>query len=159
MSPTRALPLLILVLSGCKDLTSFVVGETVKTGKEVTAGVVEGVEEGRKAGESVDGAVLVTTAADLDANGGVAVHAVEAGGAGSNVSLAFDNKGDKPLRISGVEVLVLDADGFVSHPTTPVNGVTVPPRAKDRLVVEFGVAPDKIKTVRVWGKDLAVTAP
>jgi len=93
--------LLPLLLTGCKQLTSMVVGGTVSAGKEVTKGIVEGVEEGRKSGESLDGALVVTTAAELAEHGGVTVYSVKAVGDEADVVLAFENTGDAPLRISG----------------------------------------------------------
>ena len=153
---TRSLLALLLLLSGCQEITAFVVGGTVSTGKEVTKGVVDGIEEGRKSGEPIDGALIVTSAADLAAVGAVTVNGVEATAEGSTVALAFENRGDKPLRVSGVEVLALDAEGFVQRPSTPAGELTVPARAKDRLVVSFGIPPEKVATVRVWGQDLLV---
>ena len=154
------LPLLALLLAfGCKEITSFVVGNTVEAGKEMTKGVVEGVEEGRKQGESVDGATIVTRSEDLEANGSVSVREVTGGDADAHVVLAFENTTDKPLRLSNVEVLALDADGFTQRPVSTEFSLTVPPRAKDQLVVDFAVGTSKIHTVRVWGKDLVVPAP
>lgn len=154
----RLLPF-FLVFVGCKEITATIVGGTVEAGKEVTSGIVEGVEKGRKQGESVDGAVLVTNHEELAANGGVTVFAVRAAGTGSEVVLAFTNAGEKPLRVSGVETLVLDPDGFAQHPSGRAEeSITVPPRAKDQLVVAFDVTPDRVKGVRVWGADLVVPA-
>lgn len=149
--------LLPLLLTGCKQLTSMVVGGTVSAGKEVTKGIVEGVEEGRKSGESLDGAVVVTTAAELAEHGSVTVFAVKESGDEADVVLAFENTGDTPLRVSGVEVIALDPDGFVQRPTSSETTLTVPAHAKDQLVVHFAVPAAKVKTVRVWGADY--TAP
>ncbi len=154
--------LILLPVLGCKDITSMIVGGTVSAGKEVTKGIVEGVEEGRKSGESIDGAIVVTTAAELAAHGTVTVFAVRGGPAGSEVVLAFENTGDTPLRVSDVEVLALDADAFVQRPTDGNTSLTIPSHAKDQLVISFAVPPEKIKTVRVWGADSpapAVTVP
>lgn len=159
MRTPSLLLLLPLLLTGCKQLTSMVVGGTVSAGKEVTKGIVEGVEEGRKSGESLDGAVLVTTAAELAAHGGVTVYSVNASGDEADVVLAFENTGDTPLRVSGVEVIALDPDGFVQRPTSTETTLTVPAHAKDQLVVHFAVPAAKVKTVRVWGADYPAPAP
>lgn len=151
--------LLLLVAPACKDITSTIVGGTVSAGKEVTTGIVEGVEAGRKSGESVDGAVIVTNNAELAAHGGVVVHQVRPAAHGAEVVLAFENSGEAPLRVSGLEVLVLDPDGFVQRPLDPASALTVPPRARDQLVVPFGVPPERVRTVRVWTTDLPVPAP
>lgn len=136
-----------------------VVGGTVSAGKEVTKGIVEGVEEGRKSGESLDGAVVVTTAAELAAHGGVTVFSVKADGDGADVVLAFENSGDVPLRVAGVDVIALDPDGFVQRPTSADNTLTIPAHAKDQLSVRFAVPATRIKTVRVWGADYPAPSP
>ena len=141
---------------GC---TSSVVGKTIETTKGVTTGVAEGIEEGRKAGQSVDGATLVSTMADFGDHGGVTVVAVGAGaaGSGSAVELAFENRGDTPLRVMAPQVTVLDRDGFVQRPVQgPPGDLTVPPRAKDRASWSFDVAPDRVGTVRLWDQDLPI---
>ena len=145
-------------LTGCKEVTAWVVGETVEAGKEVSTGIVEGVAEGRKAGESVDGATIVTGLAELQANGTVSVREVRLGPGGCEVVLAFENTSDKPMRISGIELIALDSDGFTLRPQESVAGLTVPAKAKDQLAIRFGEPPEKIKTVRVWGLDLPVPA-
>lgn len=151
--------LLFVGLCGCKEMTAWIVGGTVEAGKEVTSGIVEGVEEGRKHGESLDGAVVVTKLEELKANGGVVVRAVEADGAGSRVILGFDNASDKPLRISGLEVIALDAEGYTLRPSRTPSGATVPARAKDQVAVEFDAPPERVKTVRIWGEDFAAPTP
>lgn len=156
MTRYSALFMLFVSLGGCKQITSMIVGGTVSTGKEVTKGIVEGVEEGRKSGESLDGAVIVSNAADLAAHGSVSVFAVRADGSESNVTLAFENAGETPMRVSGVDVIALDLDGFVQRPASADTTLTVPARAKDQLIVHFAVAPDRIKTMRIWGVDYPV---
>jgi len=162
MRPIRLLlvPLALstLACSGSmfKSCTSTMVGKTVQTTKEVTSGVAEGIEEGRKAGTSVDGAVIVSTPAELDAHGGVALLSVEDAGEGAaRVTLAFENKGEQPLRVTGIRVGVLDDQGFVQQPTSsPASELTVPPRAKERLSFEVGIPAAKVGTVRAWDRDL-----
>ena len=149
----------VVTLSGCKEVTAWVVGETVQAGKEVTTGIVEGVEEGRKAGESVDGAVIVTNLAELQANGAVAVREVRAGPTGSEVLLAFENTADKPMRMSGIEVIALDGEGFTLRPHSFETSLTIPAKAKDQLSVAFVEPPERIKTLRVWGLDLPAPEP
>lgn len=144
----------------CRGITSAVVGTTVETTKEVTTGVAEGFEEGRKAGQSVDGAAVVSTIAELEAHGALSIYGVKAAEGGSDVIVAVENTSDAPLRVSGLQVVVLDDEGFVKRPTEGGNAsVTVPARAKDQVHVRFDVAPEKVRTVRVWDKDLPVPAP
>jgi hypothetical protein len=151
--------LFVCVLGGCKDITSTIVGGTIGTSKEIVSGVKEGVEEGRKQGESLDGAVIVTTAEELRANGAVTVYAVRAGVEGAELVLAFENKGERPMRVGGLEIMALDPDGFVLRPLKSPEELTVPAMAKDQLVVTVPGAPERVAKVRVWGEELAVPAP
>jgi len=151
--------LFVCVLGGCKDITSTIVGGTIGTSKEIVAGVTEGVQEGRKQGESIDGAVIVTTAEELRANGAVSVYAVRAGVEGVELVLAFENKGERPMRVGGLEIMALDPDGFVLRPLKSPGELTVPALAKDQLVVTVPGTPERVAKVRVWGEDLVVPAP
>ncbi len=160
---SRALTLIAMfALSGCsgdfwRGCTSTVVGKTVETTKEVTTGVAEGIEEGRKAGKSVDGATLVASYADLEGIGAVSVHEVTGVPGAAIVVLALDNQSDAPLRFSGLEVTVLDKDGFVQRAGTgALLQITVPPRAKERGEFRFAVSPDEVGTVRLWEEDLTM---
>jgi len=151
--------LFVSVLGGCRDITSTIVGGTIGTSKEIVTGGKEGVEEGRKQGESVDGAVIVTTAEELRANGTVSVYAVRAGVEGAELVLAFENQGDRPMRVGGLEILALDPDGFVLRPLKSPGELTVPSKAKDQLVVTVPGTPERVAKVRVWGEELVVPAP
>lgn len=156
-----ALFLLACSGDGCKKVTSTVVGKTVETTKGVTKGVAEGIQEGRQSGESIDGARIVYNQADLSGHGTVAVFSVEPveGVEGqTRIALAVENTGDQPLRLSEPAVLVLDQDDFAHHPTDVALTLTVPAHAKDRLNFTVDVAPDKVKTVRLWDQDLQMPA-
>lgn len=146
----------LVLLVGCKEITSTVVGGTIETSKEVITGVKEGVEEGRKQGESVDGAIIITRLDELQANGALSVREVRAGVSDTEVVVAVENKMDRPLRISGMEVMALDPEGFVVRPNGPAAGLTVPPLSKDQVVIHFPGTPDKIAKVRVWTEELTV---
>ena len=149
----------LLACSGdlLRSCTSAVVGETVEATKEVTKGVSEGIADGRKKGASVDGAHLVSTWEELDGVGEITVFAVEPEAEGAKVVLAVANAADAPMRIIRLEVGALDVDGFVlkAERGAPTE-ITVPAAAKDKLEVRFGVPPEKLGTIRVWGRDLPI---
>ncbi len=154
---------LVLCLIACsggfyRDCTSAVIGKTVETSKEVTKGVSEGIEEGRKKGESADGAVIAYSITDLDEQGSIMVHALQDNGNGhTDVVLAVSNDGDQPLRVVGVEVVALDAEGFVHKPVSArTANITIPPRAKDKMAFQFNLPPTDISVVRIWGEDRPV---
>lgn len=156
------LPLLALLTLGCsgdfwRGCTATVVGKTVETSKEVGTGIVEGIQDGRKAGESVDGAAIVSSLAELSGHGNATLYAVEPGPTEgtATVTIAFENTGDKPLRVTGIAIEVLDTEGFVQHAAERDDReLTVPPHAKDRATATFPVAPDKVGEVRLWGQAL-----
>ena len=163
---TLALVPMSLSLLACsgdffKSCTSKVVGTTVETTKEVTTGVAEGIAEGRKSGTSLDGAVLVSSLAELSAVGGLGVVAIETvDEANARVVLAVENKGDAPLRVIGLKVSAIDKQGFAQRPTTePSSEITVPPRAKERVTFDLGIPAANVASVRVWDTDLPMPAP
>jgi len=155
----------LVVLSGCavgcsgevaKDATAAVVGKGIEVSKGAVTGIASGIEQGRKQGESADGALIISTAAELAAHGGARVGSIEASGEGSAVTILVENTTDKPMRVAKLEVIVLDKDGVLSE--SHVNNqheLTVPPRAKAKLVATSPLAADKVGVVRLNGQDLA----
>jgi hypothetical protein len=155
--------LIIGLLAGCtgeraKEATSTVIGKAVELGKGTASGIAEGVEEGRKDAPSADGAAVVTKWEDLAAHGAIAVigKAAPDGAKQTVVDLAIENKGDVPLRLSGVEILGFDAEGFTLTPTSPSIDQTVPPKAKVKAQVSFAAEPAKVAKIRIWTEELAV---
>lgn len=161
--PALAAGLLVPALAlgvGCqgsqaKQATATVVGKVVELGKGTTAGVAEGLSEGREAGDSVDGARVVNTWEELTEDGDVVVHRVEHKEGRTTVTLAVANRGDVPLRVAELRVLALDEDGFALKPTSAsLHAVTVPPKARERITVVFDAPAGKLKAVRVYDHDL-----
>ncbi len=145
--------------SGCKEVTEKVIEKGVQAAKDTTTGVEQGIDKGRKSGESTDGAAIVSSAADLAGKGAIVVHAVRPAAEDPNraeVDLAIENVTDKPLRITQLEVLALDKEGFVKRPETAPAELTVPPRAKDKLTVTFPAEAAALAKVRIWSQDSAV---
>lgn len=153
---TVSLGLLLCCVAGCKEVTEEIVGKTVQVAKDTAKGVEDGVDKGRKDGQSADGAIIVSKNDDLTGKGTFSVRAVRPlgdAGAEIEVELAIENTADRPLRITQLEVLALDREGFVRHPKAPPAGFTVPPKAKDKLVVAFDAGSNPLAKVRIWGKD------
>jgi hypothetical protein len=160
-SATVTVVLLALQSSvGCKDAASTVVEKSVAAAKETTKGIEDGVEKGRKNGESLDGAVVVSTAAELAGKGSIAVYAVKNSQLGpeSSVTLAVENTLDKPLRITKLQVFALDKEGFIHKPTSLMTDVTIAPRAKDKVVFQVGEKAEKLAKIRLWDKDIEIDA-
>jgi hypothetical protein len=148
-------------LVACKKVSEVVVERGVKAAKDTVKGIEEGVEKGRKSGQSTDDALIVSRAEDLKGHGTISVRELRGaadGGTTSEVVLAIENTGARPLRITELDVLALDPGGFVKRPVSPVAEVTVPPMAKDQVVVTFDAKPDALAKVRLWGVEYPLRA-
>lgn len=137
-----------------KDATAAVIGKGIEVGKGTVTGIAAGVDEGRKHADSADGAVVISNLAELEKAGGAKIGGVTAHNGGSQIALLIENTTDKPMRASGLNVVVLDSDGVVTNVTPDMATLTVPPRAKAKLEVTTPLAPEKVGTVRLYGKDL-----
>lgn len=159
-SPTLVLLALSLCCAiGCKEVTETVVEKGVKAAKNAAKGVEEGVDKGRKEGQSADDAIIVSRNDDLTGSGTISLVALrKVGTTGVELEIAFENTTTRPLRITNLEIIALDKDGFVQRPSSPPAGLTVPPKAKDKLVVSFNGAASTLATARIWGKDYTIPA-
>jgi hypothetical protein len=146
---------------GCKEVTEKVVGKGVQVAKDATKGVSEGIEKGRKEGESSDGAVIVSKPEEVAGKGGITVRALRVHSEQpkqAEVELAFENSGERPLRFTGLDALALDRENFVKRPVSLSSELTVPPKAKERLVVVFDAEAASLAKIRVWGTDYPLPA-
>lgn len=156
------LALLVVPGVGCSseqvsETTARVVGKAVETGKGLTKGVAEGVSAGRKEGESVDGAVLVSSHAELAPHGRMWL-AGTAGAAepdAATVTVIVQNDADHPLRLVALHLTVLDVDGFTPGSSTQAGEMTVPAKSKLRVALPVKLAPERIGEVRVWGETVS----
>lgn len=138
-----------------KDATSAVVGKAIEMGKGTATGIASGVEEGRKSAESADGAIVVSSASELATHGGATLGEITGAGDAATVAVLFENKGDKPMRVTKIDVLALDGSGVVIPTQSGGTEVTVPAHAKAKYTFTASGAADSVKTVRVYGKDIA----
>jgi hypothetical protein len=150
---------LATVPSGCRKMAERVAEKSVETVKNTTKGLSEGMEKGRKEGASTDDALVVASLADLKGAGSLSVAEVRRAPVGTEVVLVVDNTGERPLRITRLDVFALDSKGFVKRPVAAPPEITVPPKAKDKLVVAFESGADKLAKARIWGVDHDLPAP
>lgn len=151
---------LVVTALGCtgenaKDATAAVVGKGIEVGKGTVTGIAAGVEEGRKHAESADGAVVVSTDAELKASGSAKIGGVVADGEGSKIDILVENTSDKPMRATKLEVIVLDKDGVVTPSQLSTFELTVPPKAKAKVSATTSLKPEAVGNVRLYGVDLA----
>lgn len=159
VSHASVLALVLLTGASCKDTTETVVETAVKTAKDTAKGIGEGIEKGRKSGASADDASIVTKNEDLVGKGSIqvlGVRASEGDDTHSEVDLAIENITDAPLRLSQLEIIALDSDGFAHRPDSVPGSVTVPRKAKEKITVRFPVGSDAIAKVRIWSEELPV---
>jgi len=156
-----ALAAVLALSAGCKRITETVVEKGVKAAKETSKGVADGIDKGRKGGESVDDAFIVSKADELNGKGTISVYALRPRAENAKqaeVELALENTTDRPIRFTDIETLALDKENFVVRPESPPRELTVPPKAKDRLVVVFNGEAAKLTKVRLWGVDYPLPA-
>jgi hypothetical protein len=145
-----------LAVPACKDVAEKVAEKGMKAAKDTTKGLAEGIEKGRKQGQSADDATIVSDAADLKGKGLLSLRQVRASAGDpkhAEIELVFENVTGQPLRITNLDVLALDKEGFAKRPTSTVHGLTVPAKAKEKLVVTFDAEARSLVTARVWGVD------
>jgi hypothetical protein len=141
---------------GCKRTAEVITEQTVKAAKDTTKGISDGIEKGRKGGESNDGAVIISSPDELRGKGSVAAHAMHRSDAGATteVDLAFENLGDQPIRLTSLDFKAFDKDGFIRQPQAAHNEVTVPAHAKEKVTLSFGEQAGALAKVRYWTVDI-----
>lgn len=146
--------------SGVAESAKSVVSSVVKFGKEVLSGTSDGVTEGRKTGESGDGAIIVSNQSELEQFLEVNILGKTADGEKSvNVELGFKNSGDKPVRVINLKdknaIIVVDKDGYATglslHNNNPFD-ITVPEQAAIKQMFNFKVPEESASAIRIWGK-------
>lgn len=151
---------LVGLTSGCsgdsvKAITSKTVSKAVEAGKGVVAGIDDGIDAGRKVGDSADGARIVSSTKDLGEL--VSLKIGESKIQESKaliVQIAVDNQEKQAVRLTGIKVLGLDAKGF-AHPGKAAGELTVPAQSKGELLVHFEGKGLKTHKLRVWGAEIA----
>lgn len=162
----------LISLSGCggcrqdtketaKDLTKATVGIS----KEILSGVKDGIDEGRKSTEGIDGAVVVSTYDEVAKYLDVSILSVQApkdAETGNNVeiAIAFVNKHTKPVRLANLKqkgsLVLLDKDGFASHlnpGSSNEDEITILPGLKERFTYVFTGNEKTAKRLRLYGHD------
>jgi hypothetical protein len=163
---------LLAVLPGCggcqrstketaKDLTK----ATVETSKEILSGIKDGIDEGRKSTEGLDGAVVVSTYDEVAKYLDVSILSVKTPkdkGKDKTVEvvLAVANKHTKPVRMANLKrqgsMVLLDGEGFASHLASgsPNNDeITVLSGMKEKFLYTFDGDAKTAKVLRLYGHD------
>jgi len=155
------------VLFGCsgetaKKTASKVTKKAVEMTKGTLTGIEKGIEDGRKAAESTDGALIITNAEDLNNNVSISFVSVCPNDLDQSLTLdiGFENNSDKPVRIVNLHdkgnLLFLDKEGFAYELNHGPSELTVPPKAKVKLPFSFKGKVNSLNKVRIYGKEFNV---
>lgn len=150
--------------STVKKGVSSIVSGAVSAGKNAITGVVEGVETGRKEGESVDGARIAAGREDFQKLLSVSVVKAEPlDGQKVQITLAVRNDNDFPVRMTKLiepkHVVLLDSDGFsYALPDPLVQGVDVTalPKSLTRIRYVFNNVEAAPAAFRLFEIDVAI---
>ncbi|KEY57393.1 hypothetical protein [Serratia sp. DD3] len=151
-----------------KDGVKGFVSGLVSTGKDTLSGVKSGIDDGRKTGESVDSATIITEKEGL--NKFIEASVLSATKVGEKeskeyeVTLALRNKSDKPVRLTNLNeansLVLLDASGFASLLKTSLSPsaaeVMVPASAAVKVRYTFTNVEDAPALLRLYGVNITV---
>lgn len=139
-------PVVMADSSSLTDGVKSVVSGAISSGKDALKGVKEGVEDGRKSGESLDGALIITDKESLEKYVTASVSKVEKlSNEEYRLTVVFRNKTDQIVRLTNLNeqksLQLLDNDRFVSYLKgySQSNGldVTIPEQAAVRVRYDF----------------------
>jgi hypothetical protein len=156
-----------LLLVGCtgevvEKTAAGVTAKTVEVAKGTATGIDEGIEQGRKAAKSADGAVIVSTREEFAQHITAEVLSVGPGrhNGRSEVVVGFANDGDAPVRVTELDeaVMVIDKKGYVVKPAEVPHTFTVPYQAKWKESYTFACAPGDVASFRIHGATAEVSS-
>lgn len=146
--------------SSVTETTKSVVMNIVKFGKDLLEGADEGVDEGRKVGQSQDGAIIVDNNADFEKQLSVKLIEVqEVDENSSYVELGFKNATDNPVRLINLResetIIAIDNEGYATNLAggliNPME-VTVPSNAGKKQKFYFNISAASVNEIRIMGK-------
>ena len=154
----------VAVAVGCsgekaKEAAAGVTKKTVELTKGAMTGIDEGIEEGRKAAQSTDGALIVSTKVEFDKVLTFEVLTVSDGATKgtSEVVVGFANAGEAPVRVTDLasrkSVILLDAENYACAPLEIPQEFTVPANAKQKVSFVFKCESGKVGKIRLFGND------
>jgi len=150
--------------SSIKSGIKHAVSETVSAGKDVVSGFAEGVEDGRKSGESVDKARIVSNKEELQQFLRVEVLDVKELAPGEfKVSVAFHNQSEAIVRLTKLgnlgNVVLLDKDNFAyplpeaTAQSKTAKDVNVLPKASTKASFVFTNVEGQPAVFRLFNQD------
>jgi hypothetical protein len=156
-----AMSMLLAACSGenAEKAASGAVSKAVELAKGAATGANRGVDEGRKATTSVDGALIVSSGEELKAALTGSVLSAKKDDA-TQVTLGFTNDGAAPVRVTelsqGGHVTGLDNEGYACTTLQAGDEFTVPAKAKLKVDMRFDCADKTLAKVRLYDVEYAV---
>lgn len=141
------------------ETTKSVVTGLVKFGKDLLEGADEGVNEGRKTGQSQDGAIIVDNGKDLAKHLTTELLKVKKkDDDASYVELGFKNDNENPVRIVNLKesenVIAIDTDGYATNLSSANSNpmeLTIPSKAGRKQKFYFELSAESVKEIRIMG--------
>ena len=145
-----------------KEDVADAVSGVVTIGKDALSGVKQGVEDGRKGGESLDGAIIISNQEELRQYAtSLSVSEVKKLPANVyEVVMVLRNDEDKPVRLINLvkahQVMLLDDDGVASNLMGLVSSdsQTAPAKAAVRFTWRFSGVKGKPSVLRIYNEDV-----
>lgn len=149
--------------SSVSETAKGVVSNIVTFGKNLVDGASDGVTEGRKEGQSKDGAIVISNLEELEKNIELKVLSVSGTDDGfTEIEVGFKNDNTKPVRViklaEAESVLVIDNDGYANNIAIGKNNpteITIPNNAGRKVKFVFKVQQKSVKEIRILGKTLS----
>lgn len=147
-----------------KKGTKSVVSGLVSSGKDAISGLKEGVDDGRKSGDSLDGAIVVNNQEDMIKYLTVSATMLEKEGEGRYiVHLAIKNNTPEVVRLANLHevksIILLDKEGFATMlPKSPDqrNDITVVGDTAVRKRYLFTNVEGEPAIIRLYGHDIVL---
>jgi len=139
--------------SKTKKAVSSTVSGIISGGKNVLKGIKEGIDTGRKDGESLDGAILISDKESLEKNITFDIISVEKNGQYWTVNLIIKNDQDKFVRLTNLyeqkNLQLLNEEGLAVFSTGANTDITIPSKASGKASFNF-ILEGTPKKVRIY---------
>lgn len=143
------------------------VSNIVSDGKDTLDAVQTGITEGRKKGNSLDNAILISNSKKLSETATFKIRNISQEGKESyKITLIFTNDNDRPVRLINItdphQVLLLDEDNISSPLSNSFlsnhdnKDITISPKSSARIHWVFDKVEMPPKVLRIYGTDYSL---
>lgn len=145
------------IKDGVKALTSNI----TTVSKDALSGLKDGIDEGRKSGSSVDGAIIIYDKENLNKYTTIKPLSVESTGENSYlVTVAVKNNSDSLIRLTNLNerknIYAIDADDFVAYLDSIQEDVNIPNKTATKLRLTFKNAEGEPVKLRLYENEIVL---